>query len=234
MDYITLAIGGLWYAAFIVSTTLHEAAHGLAAKKLGDPTAHRHGLVTVDPLPHIRRSPFGMVIVPILSFALNGWMLGWASAPYDAYWAQCNRKKAAWMSLAGPAANLGLLIVAGIAVRVGIMLGYFHAPESITFTCITAADSAGLANSVAITISIFFSLNLILLVFNLIPLPPLDGSGVLMLFLSDSAADKYQAALSQPGIRLMGLVAAWYLIDVLFPPMQGLALMILYPGLVYR
>jgi len=234
MDYVTLVIGGLWYAAFIISTTLHEAAHGLAAKKLGDPTAHRRGLVTVDPLPHIRRSPFGMVIVPILSFALNGWMLGWASAPYDLYWAQRNRKKAAWMSLAGPAANLGLLIAAGIAVRAGIVFGCFHAPESITFSHITAAGSTGLANSAAIAISIFFSLNLILLVFNLIPLPPLDGSGILMLFLSDSAADKYQAFLSQPGIRLMGLVAAWYLIEVLFPPMQTLALMILYPGLTYR
>lgn len=234
MDYVTLAIGGLWYAAFIVSTTLHEAAHGLAAKKLGDPTAYHHGLVTVDPIPHIKRSPFGMVIVPIVSFVLNGWMIGWASAPYDLYWAQYNRKKAAKMALAGPAANLCLLIVAGIAIRVGIGLGYFRAPESITFTRITTAAPNTLANSAAITISIFFSLNLILLVFNLIPLPPLDGSGVLMLVLSDRAAEKYQAMTYQPGVRVMGLVGAWYLIGVLLPPMQGLALMILYPGMVYR
>src|SRR4030042_794036 len=110
MEYA--ALGVIWYIVFIVSTTFHEACHGFAAVKLGDPTAYHHGLVTLDPLPHIKRSPFGMVIIPILSFALSGWMIGWASAPFDPYWALSNRKKAAWMALAGPGANLILVLSA--------------------------------------------------------------------------------------------------------------------------
>jgi Zn-dependent protease len=234
MDYAVLAIGVVWYAAFVVSTTIHEAAHAFAAKKFGDPTAYHHGLVTLDPIPHIQRSPFGMLIIPILSYVLNGWMIGWASAPYDPFWAHNNRKQAALMSLAGPAGNLLLLLAAGITVRIGMLLGYFHPPETITFTGVTAAASSGLANSSAVVISIFFSLNLILLAFNLIPLPPLDGSSVLMLFMQESAAEKYEHFLSQPGISLFGLVIAWNLFDKILPPIHSLALAILYPGLTYQ
>ena len=72
-----------WYAVFIVSLTFHEAAHALAAWKLGDPTAYEAGQVTLNPLPHIEREPMGTILVPILTF----FMMGWASAPYDPYWA---------------------------------------------------------------------------------------------------------------------------------------------------
>ena len=66
-----LGLGLLWYAVFVISTTFHEAAHGFAALRFGDPTARDAGLVTLDPLPHIQRSPFGMVVVPILSFIVS-------------------------------------------------------------------------------------------------------------------------------------------------------------------
>ena len=70
-----------WYVAFLVSVTCHEASHALAAMKLGDRTAYNHGQVTLDPVPHIQREPWGMVIVPVLSFVMGGWMIGWGSAP---------------------------------------------------------------------------------------------------------------------------------------------------------
>ncbi len=98
---LNLALATVWYAVFIVSLTFHEAAHAFAALKFGDPTAYYQGQVTLDPIPHIRRSPFGMVIVPIVSFILGGWMIGWASAPYDPYWADSNRRKAALMGYGG-------------------------------------------------------------------------------------------------------------------------------------
>ena len=126
MDFIALGI--IWYVVFIVSTTFHEACHGFAAAKLGDPTAYHYGLVTVDPVPHIQRSPFGMVAIPILSFLLSGWMIGWASAPFDPYWAQRNRRKAVWMSLAGAGANLIFVFVAALIIHGGILFGFFHAP----------------------------------------------------------------------------------------------------------
>ncbi|MHC4112765.1 MAG: site-2 protease family protein [Planctomycetota bacterium] len=128
MDYVALGI--IWYVIFIISATFHEFCHGFAAARLGDPTAYHYGLVTVDPVPHIKRSPFGMVGIPILSFLLSGWMIGWASAPYDPYWAQRNRKKAALMSLAGPGANLILVLAAAFIIHGGMLFGFFHAPET--------------------------------------------------------------------------------------------------------
>jgi len=228
-----IALATVWYAVFIVSLTFHEAAHAFVALKFGDPTAHYQGQVTLDPIPHIRRSPFGMVIVPIVSFILGGWMIGWASAPYDPYWADSNRRKAALMAMAGPAANLVLILLAVLAIRVGMLMGYFHAPEQITFNLITAA-APGPANAISILLSILFSLNLVLLVFNLIPLPPLDGSSILTFFLSNQAARRYNAVIQEPQYRLVGLIIAWNMLDFILGPVHTIALNILYPGAGYH
>jgi Zn-dependent protease len=234
MPIEALGLGLLWYAAFAISTTFHEAAHGFAALKLGDPTARDAGLATLDPLPHIQRSPVGMVVVPILSFLVGGWMIGWASTPYDPYWAQESRRKAAIMALAGPAANLALILIAAILIHTGILLGVFAQPEHITWTQITTAQSAGLANGAAIAVSIFFSLNLILLVFNLLPIPPLDGSEVLSLFLSASATQRYRDLMAQPTAQMVGLIVAWNLMEVILSPIHRVALNLLYPGAGYQ
>src|SRR6185436_3856232 len=88
MPEIDYAAGLLWYFVFLYSTVCHEAAHAWAALKLGDDTAYQGGQVSLDPVPHIRREPWGMVIVPLITFYWNAmagvtWMMGWASAPYD-------------------------------------------------------------------------------------------------------------------------------------------------------
>ena len=70
-----LVAGLIWYVVFLLSTTCHEAAHALAAKWGGDLTAFHGGQVSLDPVPHIRREPFGMVVFPILSYAMGGWMM---------------------------------------------------------------------------------------------------------------------------------------------------------------
>jgi Zn-dependent protease len=230
---LNLALAAVWYAVFIVSLTFHEAAHAFVALKFGDPTAYYQGQVTLDPIPHIRRSPFGMIVVPIVSYILGGWMIGWASAPYDPYWADSNRRKAALMAMAGPAANLVLILLAALVIRAGMLLGYFHAPEQITFSRITAA-SPGPANAVSILVSILFSLNLVLLVFNLIPLPPLDGSSILTLFLSDQTARRYNAVVQEPAYRLIGLIIAWNMLDFILRPVHTIALNLLYPGAGYH
>src|SRR5271155_4146749 len=118
-----LILGVIWYIVFLFSTTCHEGAHSLAAKIGGDTTAFEGGQVTLNPIPHIRRSPFGMVVVPILSFALGGWMIGWASAPYDPHWQRSHPHRAAWMALAGPAANFTLMLLAAVAIRTGVAFG---------------------------------------------------------------------------------------------------------------
>src|SRR5512133_3567003 len=220
---VELGLGLVWYAVFVISTTFHEAAHGLAAWKLGDPTARNAGLMTLDPVPHMHRSPIGMIAIPIITFLMGGWMVGWASTPYDPYWAHAHRKKAAWMALAGPAANLILILVAGILIRGGMLLDVFTYPIESTWTQITVAKSPGLATSAAVVVSILFSLNLILLVFNLLPLPPLDGSEIIMLFLDDRTADRYREFMAQPAANIIGLVIAWNVIDVVLGPAQALA-----------
>ena len=221
-------LGLFWFAVWIVAMTCHEAGHAFAALRLGDPTAYHHGQVTLDPIPHIKREPFGTIILPILSYAIFGWMLGWASTPYDPYWAQQNRRKAAWMALAGPIANLILVLIATLAIRGGISLGIFVAPETIIYEQVTEAHSPGWVNNVATLVSICFSLNLILFVFNLIPLPPLDGSQVLVLFLSDSAAERYSQIIHRPAFRIIGLIVAWSIVGFILSHVHLLAINILY------
>src|SRR5437588_519190 len=111
-----LALGFILYVVFLFSTTCHEAAHALAAKIGGDQTAFLGGQVTLNPVPHIQREPWGMVIIPILMLVMTGSLLGWASAPYDPNWARRHPRRAAWMALAGPATNYTLMLIAAIAI----------------------------------------------------------------------------------------------------------------------
>jgi len=136
-----LVTGLEWYLVFLFSTSFHEAAHAWTSWKLGDDTAHRGGQVTLDPTPHIYREPLGMVVVPIVSYVLGGWMIGWASAPYDPAWAVANPKRAALKSLAGPAANLILLLLAAGLLRGGIWLDFFQSPASVNFSHMVVAQN---------------------------------------------------------------------------------------------
>ncbi|MFM2295103.1 MAG: hypothetical protein RLZZ350_1516 [Verrucomicrobiota bacterium] len=229
---LDLTLGIKWYLAFVFSTTLHEAAHAWAGLKLGDDTAYRGGQVTLDPTPHIRREPFGMVVVPIISFLLGGWMIGWASAPYDPNWALNNPRRKALVSLAGPAANLLLVLLCAIFIRVGMMVNCFEAPAHLTFSHVTQALS-GNGVFFASFVSVFFSLSLLLCAFNLLPFPPLDGGGALLLFIPEDKAEKFLNFLHHPGFRMFGLFLAWKIFDVVYPPIQLFAVNLLYPGVGY-
>jgi Zn-dependent protease len=218
-----------WYVAFVFSTAVHEAAHAWVALKLGDDTAYRGGQVTLDPTPHIRREPIGMIAAPILSYLFGGWMIGWASAPYDPLWAMRHPRHAATMALAGPVSNLLICLLAAIAIRAGIAFGYFDAPGSITFSQVVDAQTNP-GYVLASFLSIFFSLNLLLCVFNLLPLPPLDGSGVLMFFVGEESAEKFMELTHHPAVQMFGLVLAWRLFALIFSPIQLFAVNLLYLG----
>ena len=222
-----------WYLAFLFSTTAHEAAHAWTALKLGDDTAHRGGQVTLDPTPHIRREPIGMVAVPIISYLLGGWMIGWASAPYSVAWARQNPRKAATMALAGPAANLAILLLAALLIHLGMAFHFFSPPFEISFSHVVDGGSA-LSQVAASFVGIAFSLNLLLCAFNLLPLPPLDGSGILMFFVSEESAEKFMQFMHHPTLRMVGLLMAWQLFKVIFPPVQTFAVHLLYPGIIYQ
>jgi Zn-dependent protease len=226
-----LVAGVVWYVVFLLSTTCHEAAHAWVARLGGDSTAAHGGQVSLDPLPHIRREPFGMVVFPILSYALGGWMMGWASAPYDPHWAQRYPKRAAWMSLAGPGANFSLAILAGILMRAGILAGILRYPDGISFMSVVGAGAGDYSNGVATFLSLMFSLNLLLGVFNLLPIPPMDGFSAVGVFLSEDAARRFQLwGWSLRGFTYLGLLLAWQIFDPIFHPVFVFALRMLYPG----
>jgi Zn-dependent protease len=228
-------IGALaFYVAFLFSTVLHEAAHAWVALLGGDRTAYLGGQVTLDPRPHIRREPVGMVFLPFISLVLSGWPFGFASAPYNREWAAQYPRRAAVMALAGPAANLLLALLALVAIRVGTAAGVFTAPASVGFTAVTQATGGALWQSLAFLVSVFFSMNLVLVGLNILPVPPLDGSAAVPLFLSDRATARYQEFLwRQPGLAYLGILVAWQLFAYVFHPLFLFAVNLLYPGVRY-
>ena len=230
MDAQLIATLPLWLAAFLLSLTCHEAAHALAGKLGGDSTASAQ--VTLDPIPHIKREPFGTLVVPVASFLLQGggWMIGWASAPYDPNWANRFPKRAAAMAAAGPAANFVLALLAAVIIRVGIATGHFDLPAGgLSLETLVVAD-AGVARALALFLSVLFSVNLILGCFNLIPLPPLDGYAMVPLLLSDRLREKWFQLFSGGGV-LLGLVVAFVVFGRVMPPVFQAAIGLLYRGI---
>jgi Zn-dependent protease len=221
--------GLIWYGVFLFSTVLHEAAHAWAALKLGDNTAARGGQVSLNPWPHVRREPLGMVIVPLISWMAGGWLFGWASAPFNPEWARRNPRHAALMALAGPAANLLLVISAAWLIRIGVEWDWLGAPSHLNSYHFVTVTHTGWPEEIGSVLSVVLSLNLLLFAFNLLPLPPLDGSNAPLLLLPPSAAARYADALRAPWLRMVGVLAAVRLINPLFQPLLIFVANLVYP-----
>ncbi|MFW6085132.1 MAG: site-2 protease family protein [Gemmatimonadota bacterium] len=221
----------LFYVVFLFAVTLHEAAHAWAALRLGDPTAYQGGQVTLDPRPHIKREPFGMVVLPVLSLAVMGWPFGFASAPYDPRWAIRHPRRAGWMALAGPASNFLLMAIAGGLIWILLQAGIFAGPESVTFAGLVEPVRDGPWQGLAFFLGAMYSLNLLLAVFNLLPVPPLDGSGAMPLLLNDEMTRRYQQAIwGNSALAWGGILLAWYVFPYLWDPLWLFAVNILLPG----
>jgi Zn-dependent protease len=206
-DVIVLAF--IWYVVFLFSTTCHEASHALAAKLQGDETAARGGQVTLNPVPHIRREPFGMVLAPIATVILSGGtsLIGWASAPFDPEWERRYPRRSALMAMAGPAANFTLMFLAVVGIQLG---SYFHVFRNENW-----------GQFLGQVLLVLFQLNLLLGIFNLVPAPPLDGSSAIMFFMSDSTARRYLDRLRSGNFGLMGLLAAILVFRYAYPPIRA-------------
>jgi len=224
----TLALGVTWYAAFLLSLTCHEAAHALAAKWGGDPTAYHGGQVSLNPLPHMRREWLGMLVIPLITYASSGFMMGWASAPYDPNWQRRYPRRAAWMALAGPAANFALVLLAAAAIRIGLAAGVFTAPGWAGFAQLVVAGTPSAA-ALGAFLSILFSLNLLLGVFNLLPIPPLDGNTGAGVLLGERAALRFAELSRNPTFALLGILAAWQVFGRISGPVFRTGLALLYP-----
>jgi len=154
---------------FLLALTVHEFAHGFVAYKLGDPTAQRLGRLSLNPLRHL--DPLGVLAFLIMK-------IGWAKpVPVDARYFKNPRQDMIWVSLAGVSANLLLAVASGLGARLLIQVGNVL-PMTIFWPLIQM-----IAASVWI--------NVMLAVFNLIPIPPLDGSQVLSNLLPPNLARVY-------------------------------------------
>ncbi|MDB5253991.1 MAG: peptidase [Parcubacteria group bacterium] len=149
-------------AILIMSVVIHEVSHGYAANYLGDPTAKYAGRLTLNPFKHLEL--FGSFILPVISYFAGGLLLGWAKpVPYNPHNLRPGRWSEALVALAGPFSNLCIVLIFGLVLRFG-----------------------GLTNINLIHgIAVIVFLNLLLMVFNLVPLPPLDGSKLLYALLPE-------------------------------------------------
>ncbi len=195
-------------AILIMSVVIHEVSHGLVADKLGDPTAKLAGRLTLNPLKHL--DLFGSVIVPALSYFLGGFIFGWAKpVPYNPYNLRPGRWSEASVALAGPASNFILAVIFGLFVRYGIGHGFNEATLHIS--------------------SLIVFVNILLMVFNLMPIPPLDGSKILFAFFPEKTF-QIRGFFERYGLILVFffIFFIWQfvapVIDVLFRIITGIAL----------
>lgn len=180
----------MMFVLLLPAIVIHEVSHGYVAYLLGDTTAKDRGRLTLNPLKHI--DPWGTILLPLLMVAAFGFGFGYAKpVPVNPYRFKDFRKGMFLTGIAGPASNLALAVVSGVIIRVMAFVG---------------APAIPYVELVMIAIYFFCLMNLSLMFFNLIPLPPLDGSRVLPLFLSDRAMVTY-AKFEQYGfVILFGLL----------------------------
>ncbi len=182
----------------IFSAVIHEYMHGWMADRLGDPTARNAGRLTLNPIAHLEW--FGSLLLPgMMLFAGMPFVFGWAKpVPYNPYNLRDRRWDDAKVALAGPAANFAVAVVFALILR-------FLPFISLTFS--------GL-------IALIIYVNLILMVFNLLPIPPLDGSKILAAFLSPAWQEKY-LSLERFGFILV-ILFAWLGFSFLLPIIDAL------------
>ena len=209
-----IAVLPIFYVAFLMSTVFHEAAHALVAKWGGDLTAYAGGQVSLDPLPHIKREPFGLVLMPLLSLMTSGSMFGWGSAPFDPYWQIRYPKRSSLMALAGPVSNFILVFVVAIVMHIGVALGLFVPINSLGVTSL----QGGLIEGFAFFLSVMLRLNILLGVFNLLPVPPLDGHAVIGLFLPEDLFLRFLEWVRSPMASLIGFLIALQVLPFLVDP----------------
>ncbi|MGH8661419.1 MAG: site-2 protease family protein [Burkholderiales bacterium] len=216
MELHLLQIIAIYALPVIFAITLHEAAHGYVARYCGDMTAYREGRVSLNPLRHI--DPFGTVALPLILLALSklfggGIIFGWAK-PVPVNFANLRHPKRdmLWVAAAGPLSNFAMALVWALLLKIGLSIpgNYFALPLALM-------GAAG----------VFF--NVIIMVLNLVPLPPLDGGRILVSLLPHRLA-RPVARIEPYGFLILILLLLTGVLGAMLWPAIG-ALMALVAGL---
>lgn len=204
ISYIALAAIPLLFAI-----TLHEAAHGYVARHFGDMTAERAGRISMNPVHHI--DPVGTILVPILLFLISqgAFAFGWAKpVPVNFAALRHPKKDMLWVALAGPAANLAMALAWGLVASITLALGDNYL--------------AGLHDMAIVGIQV----NVVFLVLNLVPIPPLDGGRIAVSLLPYPLAIKF-ARIEPWGMFILIILIASQVLGLILWPVVNLLITII-------
>jgi Zn-dependent protease len=195
------------FAVLLFSLTVHEMAHAVTADWLGDPTARRLGRISLNPAVHI--DPVGTIMLPLLGLVAGGFVFGWAKpVPVNPANLKNHRQDFLVIAAAGPASNIIMAI--GASMLLGLVPGGLGASE-------------GMAGVMATFGFAMVQLNLLLAVFNMLPIPPLDGGNVLAGILPEALAASYDRLVRPYGfVILIVLMATGWLYRLIGPPLSFL------------
>ena len=209
----------------ILAFSIHECAHAWTANRLGDPTARMLGRVTLNPLKHL--DPLGSVIFPLIGLFYGGMLFGWAKpTPVTARNFKNYKRDDILVSLAGPASNL---LSATVALILLLILKHASAGGALAIGTavlltqhVPGVSTENLPQLFPIALFLYYVilLNLLLFVFNLIPIPPLDGSRILRHFLPPSALEVYDR-IPMFGMFIVMILFGSFIFRIFLTPLQG-------------
>ncbi len=200
---------GLFLVVLIPSVSLHELFHGWTAYRLGDPTAKLMGRLTLNPIAHI--DPIGTLLLPFLMFLFTGFVFGYAKpVPINPANLHDPKRDMILIGLSGPVANFLLALVFSLMIKAGLLTGLLTSLSIIY-----------------VLLRFGIIINLILAIFNLVPIPPLDGSQVLMGILPHHLAVSYSKLEPYGFLIIVGLLYLGIIGKIIFPVINFLTMVLL-------
>jgi len=218
----------LYMVALIFSLSLHEAMHAWMSNRFGDDLAYQQGRISLSPVTHV--DPIGTLLFPAIAFFTGAPLLGWARpTPVNPLRWREKRKANFWVSIAGILGNFAIAIVVGIIILILMNMGLIRAVTDGRYYGLLAANPESTMQAVAALLETFFTMNIGLAVFNLFPIPPLDGSKILASILPESFGSAIEA-IEQYGFIILLLALFTGAFRAVFGMVIPLAWKILFVG----